>query len=199
MRRSRRPPATWVGRFLRGRLPDRNPLRRRTDRVESAVFLVLFAVVCAIAPFAAAAASDWENGASLREMRGQQATIHQVRATLLDDAQDTGAYPATLAEADIRWKTPGGRTVTDMIRVPAGAKAGHVVWIWTDPSGDLVTPLRPADIPGRDGLAAAAAVVSLSAVALLAGLAVRIRMNRHRMTAWGADWKATEPRWNTRR
>jgi hypothetical protein len=199
MRRSRHLRGTWLGRFLQARLPDRNPLRRRTDRLETAILAVLFAAVCATAPFVAAAASGWEHSASVREMHAQQATCREVRATLLDDAQDVGAYPVMTAEAYVRWMAPDGRTVTEVMGVPAGAQAGHVIWIWTNSSGQVFTPLLQTQIPSRDGLAAAAAVACLGTVALLAGLAVRRTLNRRRMTAWGIDWRTTEPRWNTRR
>src|SRR5580698_5474195 len=181
MRRTRRPPATWTGRFLRGRLLDRNPLRRGSDRLETAIFAVLLVVVCVTAPFLAVAASGWENSTSLREMRAQQATCREVRATLLDDAQITAAYPVRAAEADIRWTAPDGRMVIALAGVPAGAEAGSKIWIWTNRSGQLITPLLPAEIPARDGLAATAAVTSLSTLALLAGLVARRTLNRHRM------------------
>jgi hypothetical protein len=198
MRRSRRSHATWLGRFLRGWLPDRNPLRRRTDRLEAAVFAALFVMACAIAPFVAAAASSWENGISQREMHAQQATCREVKATLLDDAQERGNYPALTAQADAMWTAPDGRGVTGVLQVPAGAVAGRVIWIWTDRSGRVITPLLRNQIPSRDDLAATVAVVCVGAVILLAGLAVHGVMSRRRMIAWGIDWLATEPRWNSR-
>jgi hypothetical protein len=199
MRRSRHREATLLGRFLQGWLPDRNPLRRGIDRLEITIFVVLFAMVCATAPFLAAAASGWEHSASEREMRAQRAAYHQIKATLVDDAQDSGAYPVLIAEANARWVAPDGRTMTDLLQVPEGAQAGSAIWIWTNPSGQLVTPLLPNQIGTRDGVAAAAAVACLGTVAVLAGFAIHRTLSRRRMTAWGIDWMATEPRWNTRR
>ena len=199
MRRSRYSRATWLGRFLRRWLPDRNPLRRGTDRLEAAIFAILFVMAGATAPFVGAAASAWENSTSQREMQVQQASCREVRATLLDDAHQTGAYPTLTAEADARWTAPDGRAVTGMVQVPAGAEAGRVIWIWTDPSGQVITPLLRNQIPARDDLAAAEAVTCLSAVALLTGLAVHSGLSRRRITAWGIDWMATEPLWNARR
>jgi hypothetical protein len=199
MRRSRCLQVTWLGRFLRGWLPDRNPLRRRTDRLEAAVFAVLFVLAGATAPFVAAAASAWENTTSQREIRVQQASCREVRATLLDDAHQTAAYLTLTPEADARWTAPQGRAVTGMVQVPPAAEAGRVIWIWTDPSGQVITPLLRNQIPARDDLAATEAVTCLAAVALLTGLAVHGALSRRRMTAWGIDWMATEPLWNTRR
>jgi hypothetical protein len=199
VRRSRHPRTSRLGRSIRGRLFDRNPLRRGTDRLETAILVGLFVVVCATAPFLAVAASDWENSISLREMRVQQATFHEVRATLLDDARSTDAYRVSASEADVSWTAPSGRTVTDVMPVPSGAQAGSAIWLWTNQSGHVISPLLPNAIPAREGLAAEAAVASQAAVAFLVGLVVRGTLNRRRLTAWANDWLATEPRWNTRR
>lgn len=199
MRRSRRPQAAWLSRLARGLIPDRNPLRRWTDRLEAALFAALFAMLLVAAPLLAIAASGWEHGLSRHEMRVQQTTWHHVRATLLEDAQDSGAYPAMMTEAVVRWTEPGGRVLTATARVPENAKTGSVIWIWTDPAGQLVTPLRPSDIEIRDGLAAAGMVLVLATGAGFAALAIRRTLNRRRLAAWGIDWRATEPRWNARR
>jgi len=199
MRRSRRSRAAGLGRLTRSLIPDRNPLRRRTDRLEAVLLAAVLAVLLAAAPLLAIAASGWEHSVSRHEMRVQQATWHHVRATLLEDAQDSGAYPAMMAEAVVRWTQPGGRIMTAATRVPENAKTGGVIWIWTNPSGQLVTPLRPSDIEIRDGLAAAGAITVLATGAGLAALAIRRTLNRRRLAAWGIDWRATEPRWNSRR
>jgi len=200
MRRSLAPRATWTRRFLRGRIPDRNPLRRRTDRLETAILAGLLIVVCAAAPFLAGAASGWEHSAALRQLRVQQATSHQVRATVVGDVQhDGGWYPFNLIEANLRWATPDGRMITELLQVPMGTQAGGAIQIWINQSGQPVTPLLRTQIPPRDALAATGAVTGLVVVALMAGLAARRTLNRRRMAAWVIDWMVTEPRWNTRR
>lgn len=195
---SRPPRSTWIGRFLRGRVPDRNPLRRRTDRVETAVLAGLLAVMSVTAPFLATVASGWENAASLRQLRVQQATCHQVKATVLDNAQDDGGYPVVIAEAHLRWTVPDGKTITELLRVPVGSQAGTVIWMWINQSGQPITPLLRTQIPERNDFAAMVAVGGLGTVLLAAGLTVRRALNRRRMCAWAVDWMVTEPRWNTR-
>ena len=54
----RSPSSSWLGRLLRGRRLDRNPLRRGSDRVETAIAGVLLAAFLAGAPFAAHAAGS---------------------------------------------------------------------------------------------------------------------------------------------
>ena len=49
-----------MGRWLHGVRPDRNPLRRTSDRVETYLLAGLFAALAAAAPFAAQSASHAE-------------------------------------------------------------------------------------------------------------------------------------------
>src|SRR5579863_8657408 len=82
----RSPGSSWLGRLLRGRRLDRNPLRRGSDRAETAMLGVLLAVFLAGAPFAAYAAGNWTSAAAAREAQAQQAALRQVPATLLQEA-----------------------------------------------------------------------------------------------------------------
>ena len=52
---------------------DRNPLRRRIDRVEAAVVAGLIAVFLISAPVLGAAAGHWSNSAAMREQRAEMA------------------------------------------------------------------------------------------------------------------------------
>lgn len=53
-------PARW----LRGLRPDRNPLRRASDRAEAAIIAGLLIIFLAGAPLAALAAANWASAAS---------------------------------------------------------------------------------------------------------------------------------------
>lgn len=200
MRPARQPQTTWLGRFIRGHRPDRNPLRRHADHAESALLAVLITGFCAGAPALGYAAVTATHTASVRELHAQQAEYRLVRATLLAAAVDVESYPvATAAQADARWLAPDGRKLTGVVPTPANAKAGSTVLIWTDRSGHQVTPLQPEAVPEREALAALGAVTGLGGLLLVTGLAGRGLLNRRAMTAWDADWQATEPRWTSRR
>jgi len=194
-----RPKTTWLGRFLRGRHPDRNPLRRSTDRIETVILALLFAVFCAGAPFLAIAAADAAHTGSMREMSAQLATYHKTIAVLLDAPDDVDAYPVSIApQAEARWTAPDGRTVTSLIAAPAADSAGSEVRIWTDQSGNLVSPLFPAAVAPRETAAGIGAVTGLGGAVLLIGIAGRFLLNRRRMTAWETGWLAIGPRWTSR-
>jgi hypothetical protein len=200
MRRARQPRTTWLGRFLRCHRPDRNPLRRSVHRVESAILTMLIAGFCAGAPLLAYAAVTETHTTSLSEMRAQHASYHQVRATLLDAAVWISDYPAISApQASASWTAPDGRRVTGVVSTTTDAPAGSTVLIWTDKSGNQVTPLQPSMIGPRETIAATGAVTGLAALLIVAGLLARWVLGRRAMTAWEADWQATEPRWTSRR
>jgi len=190
----------WIGRILRGRRLDRNPLRRGSDRVETVVLAALLAVFAGGSPFAAHASASWVSALSQQELRAQHANFRQVTAVLLDAPWTPAGYGVGLApQADARWKAPDGAVRTGLITVPAGAKAGAGVKIWTDRSGQLVTPLQQDQIAMRADLAAAVAVAALGVVLVIVAGTVRLVLNRRRMAGWDAGWPATGSRWTFRR
>src|SRR5881396_1227436 len=65
---------------------DRNPLRRRIDRVEAAVVAGLIAVFLISAPMLGAAAGHWIGSAGMREQRAEMAW-RLVPATVQGSAQ----------------------------------------------------------------------------------------------------------------
>ena len=127
---------------------------------------VLLAAFLAGAPFAAHAAGSWTYAASTREAQAQQASLHQVPATLLQ-----AALPLSLSgsgsEANARWKAPDGHVCTGQVFVPADAPARSTVTVWVNQAGQLTDPpLQHSQVTGRMYLSEALAVAAL-AVALI--------------------------------
>ena len=202
MKLRRRPRTYWLGRVLRGRRLDRNPLRRRSDRVETAVLGLLLAAFLAGAPFAAHAAGSWAYATSAREAQAQRASLRQVPATLLQAAPAGNAYTndGGVPEADAQWRAADGQMRTGEVFVSAGAAAGSTVLVWTNRTGQLTgPPLGLTQLQGRDQLAAGAAVGSLAAALIVVGWLARKSLYRRRLAAWDADWLANGPRWSQRR
>jgi hypothetical protein len=193
----------WLGRVLRGRRLDRNPLRRRSDRIETAVLGLLLAAFLAGAPFAGRAAGSWAYATSAREAQAQRASLRQVPATLLKAAQGWNAYAngeGASPDVDARWRAPDGQVRTGEVFVPAGAAAGRTVLVWTNRAGQLTgPPLGPVQLTSRAQLAAGAAVGSLAVALIAAAWLTRRSLHRRRLAAWDADWLATGPRWSPRR
>jgi hypothetical protein len=193
----------WLSRMVRGRRPDRNPLRRRSDRVETYLLAGLLAAGISGAPFAAQAAAHVTYAALLRAEHAQQATRHQVRAELLQQA-GTASVNGTQFDVTVpvraRWTTVTGAPRTGQLMAPAGSPRGATITVWTNSSGTLVNPpLLPGQVAGQADLAAAGAVAGIGILYLCEAMIVRQVLNRRRMAAWDADWALTEPMWNRQR
>lgn len=191
--------STWLSRLLRGRRPDRNPLRRGSDRAETAVLGVLLAVFLAGAPFAAHAAGSWTYATAAHEAQLQQATTYQVPATLLQAALpwNVGAYGG---EANARWRAPDGQMRTGQIFVNSGGAAGSTVMVWTNQAGHLTdSPLMHTQVMGRAVMSQVLAVAALAVTLIVLGMLARWTLDKRRLAAWDVDWLATGPRWSPRR
>ena len=198
MRASRRPGNTWLGRLARMLRLDRNPLRRGSDRAETAILGVLVAAFLAIAPFAAHVAGSWAYAMSAREAQAQQAALHQVPATLL---QATTLWSIEGgAEAQARWRAPDGQVCTGQIFVAGSAPAGSTVMVWTNQAGQVSeSPLQQSQVTGRTVMAQVIAVAALAVTLIIVGWAAHWALERRKLAAWDAEWLATEPRWSPRR
>lgn len=190
-----------LGRPVRRWLPDRNPLRRATDRIEMGVMAGLLMAFVVGAPLAAVAAGQWANAAGRRAERAQ-ANWHEVPAVLLRNAPGP-AQARSLSSLEprvrARWVAPNGTPRTGDIYAPAGAHAGSTVLVWTNGSGRLTrAPLRSFDVVGWIAEAAGSAVVAVGFLLFTIGLLVRRILDRRRLRAWDARWAVTEPHWSGR-
>jgi hypothetical protein len=191
-----------LGRWLRGWRPDRNPLRRTCDRVETYLLAGLFAALAAAAPFAGQAASHAAYAGALRAQRAELATSHQVRAELTELAgyAYSGYTVSGYVPALATWTSAAGVRHTVQVMAPAGSKKGGTVTVWADSAGNPVSPpLLTSQVSGDGQAAALGAIAGLGAFYLAAAAAARGAANRRRMAAWDADWLVTAPVWNRQR
>jgi hypothetical protein len=190
-----------LGRTVRGLRPDRNPLRRRSDRLEAWLLGGLFAAAAAATPFAAGAASRAAYQSALQARQHQLATRYQVRAVLSQDAGAADGY--SLADhvlVQASWTSVGGVRRSGEIPARPGSLPSDVVPLWTDRNGYLVSPpLDRSAVAGSADAAAAGTVAAATAGWLAAAAVSRRLLNRRRLTAWEADWLVTAPTWNRQR
>ena len=191
-----------TGRVWRGLRPDRNPLRRKSDRVEAFIFGSLLVAAATGAPLAAVQASHRTYDVALQAARVQRETGHQVTAVLVAaPASSVSGYTvAGLVPARARWTTPDGRSHAGQVPVPAGSAKGQSFRIWTDAAGDVASaPLTRAQAADQGTFAAIMAVlVTLASCVTAAGI-TRFVVNRRRIAAWEADWTVTAPMWTRQR
>lgn len=190
-------PEPWLYRKVRGLRPDRNPLRRRIDRVETYLLAGFFAAAAAGTPFAAQAASHAASAAALRVQQEQRAATREVRAVLSEHAPaaavDTfGATVSALAS----WTSGTGQRFAEVPAKP-GSPKGTPVSIWLDRSGGLASPpLIAAQVAGQGDAAGVAAVTGVILVLLAGTGIIHCVFNRRRGAAWDAAWLATAQTWN---
>jgi hypothetical protein len=119
---------------------DRNPLRRRTDRIEAAIRLATVILLIVAVPIAAIAVGRQADHPAPRQAHAQQAADHEVTAVLLLRAPATGVpdpYPFLhITYVLARWKPPGQAPRSGHILATAGAPAGSTTTVWTDASGE---------------------------------------------------------------
>jgi hypothetical protein len=199
-RRPRKHPARlarWLG-F------DRNPLRRGTDRIEAVLRLVMMIMLVAAVPAAAIVVGQRADHRALNRARAQQAADHLVNAVLLDRAPATGIPdPYTSVQTawvPARWQPSGLPPRTGEVLATAGARKGSTVRTWIDASGAVTSPpLGHRDIAGDVCVAVVATCLVSSLVLLASGTLVRRALDRQRLSAWEAEWRAAGPLWSGRR
>jgi hypothetical protein len=178
----------------------RNPLLRRTDRIEAWITAGLLAAFLVGAPLSSVAAGRWVQHGGMLEQRAQK-SWHQVPAVLLKSAPVQRAlYLRAAWNTDVlvpaRWTGPGGRYLTGKVPVPPGTMAGRRLQVWVSRSGQPTgSPLVHSELVRRVIGAEVLAPVGLAVLLLSVGGVVRWLMNRRRLAAWEAGWASTGPRW----
>ncbi len=189
----------WCDRVLRGLRPDRNPLRRAVDRVETYLLAALFVVTAAGAPFAAQLASHIAYASALRTEQAQVASSHEVPAILTQNAS-AGANGYTVTEQVpvlATWTSVTGVRHSGEVLAPAGSLKGAAVAVWTNAAGGLISPpMRPSQVSGAADLAAIGAVGTVCVLFLCGAGVIRHTANKRRLSAWDADWAVTSQAWN---
>jgi hypothetical protein len=188
---------TRLGRFVRGRRPDHNPLRRASDRVETVVLAVLVIAFVVAAPFAALTAGSYVHARAHQAQLAERVSSYQVPARVLRlDSQGT-VYGDP--QAQVRWTAHDGKVITGEITVPLGATVGSTQWLWTAADGQVTNPpLEDSQVTGQAYFAEGFAVFTLALLLAITGMVARWTLDRRRMAAWDAEWRAAGPRWTTR-
>jgi hypothetical protein len=162
-----------------GRIFARNPLLRRTDRIEAVVTLVALVVALVALPVAGVAGAvvyGARNSVYAREAHQR----HIITATVTNAGMDRSA--ATVVQA--RWPVVAGER-TKVLEVTPAAKVGDRIKIWVDEDANPVAPPTPTWHAVGDAIATALAIF-LGVVFGLTFLvtSVRSRLDRVRDAHW---------------
>jgi len=193
--------ARWIVRRLG---LDGNPLRRRTDRVETWLTVAMTAALLVTGPFvvwkAGTAAHRSTVSAIERDNRQPRFRLHAVLLADVVDSRDAGELVRPQYEpVAASWTAPDGTPRTGQVVPQFPADAGTAILIWTNGRGELTRPPHPHNPTGaalKAGLGAAVGLVTGVACLLLL---IRRRLDMRRMASWQIEWIFVEPRWSGRR
>ena len=172
---------------------DRNPLRRRIDRVEAAMVCGLIAVFLISAPMLAAVAGHRTGSASMQEQRAGVAW-RLVPATVQSQ------IPSGPADMSARWTAPDGQARSGWIPVSLADAPGGSTRVWVTRAGSLTgPPLRHSQVQARIAMAEWLTALVLGLLLCLAGAAGRVLLARRRLANWTRAWREVEPRWTRQR
>jgi hypothetical protein len=184
---------------------DRNPLRRRTDRIEVWIMVGLLALFLIGVPLSWLGIGRWVQQSGLREQRAQQ-SWHTVPAVVVKGQREQPQYMFRLPMNSTvpvlaRWQVPGGQRQANEVAVPAAdAQTGSRVQVWVDRAGQVTgPPLAGSQLTKRVIGAQVLAELTLAGLLLvLAGL-VRWQLTRRRLADWESEWATTGPGWTRHR
>ena len=182
---------------------DRNPLRRRIDRVEAVMVTGLIVVFLAAAPVLTVVTGHWTRAAGVRHRPA--AAWRQVPATVQPGApaqRDGSPGSAGAVWVLARWTAPDGQRRSGLVAVSPAVAAAGSTRVWVSRAGTLTgPPSRHARRPGWVAIAGVLApyVLAFMLLLLLAGYAGQRLLGRRRLADWGRAWEAVGPQWTRQR
>lgn len=175
---------------------DRNPVRRRVDRLQTILTSAFLILVLAGTPLTAWLVADRVYLSGERAANRQRMTDEQVPAIVLrtGDVAANGAGHFIDETAHLRWRDQKGGVRSGAATVDFPARIGAVLPVWIDASGGLTSPSRTHEQTVSDGVRAGAAVaMGMATVSIVGYLLARRRLDRHRYRQWENDWAAMAP------
>ncbi|BBY20244.1 Rv1733c family protein [Mycobacterium stomatepiae] len=161
------------------RIVGRNPLLRRTDRIEALVTVIAFAVSVLAIPLAGVAAGvtyGVRNQVYVQEAHER----HAVMATVTGATADGSGI--TVVQA--KWPALHGER-RGSVEVAHAAKVGDHTTIWVDKGGDPVAPPTSTWQAVGDAFVTALAILLLIGIAVASlAISVRSRLDRARDAQW---------------
>jgi hypothetical protein len=198
----RLPPHTdRLGRLARSLGLDRNPLRRWTDRVETAITTALIAAAVIGAPILAFEVGHRAETTGNQALQAQR-SWHRVSAVLLARTpSDTSVtyQSSAIIWVRARWTARDGSVHIGEVPAPAGMQAGRTVRVWVDRSWTAAAiPLTRAQVADRVVAVTVFAPFALAVGLLTVGALAHQLIERRRFASWEAAWTSIEPQWSSR-
>ncbi|MBV9795635.1 MAG: hypothetical protein JO016_17040 [Actinobacteria bacterium] len=188
--------ARWLG-------LDRNLLRRPADRAEAYLRLLMAALVLIAVPLISIASGLVANHVLAHQAQVQRRSDHLVSAVLTQQAPVStvdpfGPDPDVWVQA--RWTAPDGAARSGQILASSGTQSGQTIPLWVNQQGLTVdSPAGPDNVLAGDILISVSAGLLLVILLMALQGAAKRALDRQRLAAWDAEWRATGPLWTDHR
>jgi hypothetical protein len=192
-------PAPRRSRFGAAAARRHNPLWRRTDSLRSRLraLLVLGLVASAgLSVLVALALYQDDRSASHR----YAATLHQVQAVAVSDADQQHGGLGGDFSAVVRWTDPSGKAHQTRAAADPATLTGDKVAVWLDSTDQVAAPpTNVADSAGKAVVLGSLALVTAATLVSAMGSVARSRLNQADIRNWDREWEKTEPAWTRRK
>ncbi|WP_157172261.1 Rv1733c family protein [Nocardia pneumoniae] len=172
---------------------DRNPLRRREDRLQTGLAAVLVLVFLIVVPVLAVTVGGTIYRVETAAVQAETVRLHQVDATVIE----VGKAPlyAPVVPARVSWKDAEGVTHTADYQSTTVVEPGSTVSIWLNEGGVIVEPPSSTQAASKAVLLTAGALCGVSAVLGGSYWLVRRGLDRRRLRRWESEWVAADLTW----
>jgi hypothetical protein len=164
----------------------KNPLLRRTDRVEAILVVVAVTVALAVVPVAAASGvAIYGSHVQVYDIQAQ--TRHRVTATVVQASRQPNVPHVTTSGARVMWASGGGMH-TDWYLADHPVKPGDHIDVWVNDSGARVMPPTQRSQAVIDAIEVGAGIWLMLALVLWLLVAMgRLPLNRIRQAQWESE------------
>ncbi|GAA5092254.1 Rv1733c family protein [Nocardia iowensis] len=174
---------------------DRNPMRRREDRVQTLVAAALTLVFLIAVPVLVMSVGARVYHTETAAVQAETAKLQQVEATVTA----TGKAPlyAPIMPAKVEWKDADGVIHTDDYQSTTVVEPGSTVTIWLNGAGRIVEPPSPDQALSKAVLLTSGALLGVVLALVGCYFALRRALDRRRLRMWEMEWATVDLRWGS--
>ncbi|MFI2473025.1 hypothetical protein [Nocardia xishanensis] len=175
---------------------DRNPMRRREDRLQSGVGLLLTLLFLVVVPVVAIVLGGRVYETETRATESRIAELHRVDATVVE----VGKAPlyAPITPARVSWVDGQGATHVEDYRSSAMVKPGATVSVWLDKGGRVVEPPSETRALSRAVLVSGAVSCAILMCFATGYYLLSASLDRRRARRWETEWATVGLTWGGR-
>ncbi|WP_378742442.1 hypothetical protein [Nocardia brasiliensis] len=174
---------------------DRNPMRRREDRVQTLVAAALTLVFLIAVPVLVMSVGARVYHTETAAVQAETAKLQKVEATVTA----TGKAPlyAPIMPAKVEWKDADGVIHTDDYHSTTVVEPGSTVTIWLNGAGRIVEPPSPDQALSKAVLLTSGALFGVVLALVGCYFTLRRALDRRRLRLWEMEWATVDLRWGS--